>query len=146
MLYFHLLAARENTAAHSCNIQPYCLLTHQIIHTHTHITHTHTHAHMHAHTHTSHTHTHTPHTTHTHTHTYKHTHINTQPFSCLRHQSLSLWMSVHHQVLLPLILFPLNLEFYGFRILTETHANQNFLIPTFYSLICIDNNTQRRKW
>ena len=31
VLYFHLPAARENTAAHSCNIQPYCLLTHQII-------------------------------------------------------------------------------------------------------------------
>ena len=24
-------AARENMAAHLCNIQPYCLLTHQII-------------------------------------------------------------------------------------------------------------------
>ena len=31
VLYFDLPAARENTAAHSCNIQPYCLLTHQII-------------------------------------------------------------------------------------------------------------------
>ena len=31
VLYFHSSAAQENTAAHSCNIQPYCLLTHQII-------------------------------------------------------------------------------------------------------------------
>ena len=31
VLYFHSPAARENTAARSCNIQPYCLLTHQII-------------------------------------------------------------------------------------------------------------------
>ena len=31
VLYFHSHAARENTAAHSCNIQPYYLLTHQII-------------------------------------------------------------------------------------------------------------------
>ena len=31
VLYFHSPAAYENTAAHSCNIQPYCLLTHQII-------------------------------------------------------------------------------------------------------------------
>ena len=31
VLYFHLPAARENTAAHSCNIQPYYLLTYQII-------------------------------------------------------------------------------------------------------------------
>ena len=31
VLYFHSPAAHENTAAHSCNIQPYCLLTHQII-------------------------------------------------------------------------------------------------------------------
>ena len=31
VLYFHSPVARENTAAHSCNIQPYCLLTHQII-------------------------------------------------------------------------------------------------------------------
>ena len=31
VLYFHSPAARENMAAHSCNIQPYCLLTHQII-------------------------------------------------------------------------------------------------------------------
>ena len=31
VLYFHSPAARENTAAHLCNIQPYCLLTHQII-------------------------------------------------------------------------------------------------------------------
>ena len=30
VLYFHLPAARENVAAHSCNIQLYCLLTHQI--------------------------------------------------------------------------------------------------------------------
>ena len=30
VLYFHSPAARENTAAHSCNIQPYCPLTHQI--------------------------------------------------------------------------------------------------------------------
>ena len=29
--YFHLPAAHENTAAHLCNIQPYCLLNHQII-------------------------------------------------------------------------------------------------------------------
>ena len=27
----HLPMARENTAAHLCNIQPYCLLTHEII-------------------------------------------------------------------------------------------------------------------
>ena len=31
VLYFHSPAARENTTAHSCNIQPYCPLTHQII-------------------------------------------------------------------------------------------------------------------
>ena len=31
VLYFHSPAARENTAAHSCNIQPCSLLTHQII-------------------------------------------------------------------------------------------------------------------
>ena len=31
VLYFHSPAARENTDAHSCNIQPYCLLSHQII-------------------------------------------------------------------------------------------------------------------
>ena len=31
VLYFHSPAAREITAAHSCNIQPYYLLTHQII-------------------------------------------------------------------------------------------------------------------
>ena len=31
VLYFHLPAARESTDAHSCNIQPYCLLSHQII-------------------------------------------------------------------------------------------------------------------
>ena len=31
VLYFHSPAACENTAAHSCNIQPYYLLTHQII-------------------------------------------------------------------------------------------------------------------
>ena len=31
VLYFHEPQASENTAAHSCNIQPYCLLTHQII-------------------------------------------------------------------------------------------------------------------
>ena len=31
VLYFHSPAAHENTAAHSCNIQPYYLLTHQII-------------------------------------------------------------------------------------------------------------------
>ena len=31
VLYFHSPAARENTAAHSCNIQPYYLLTHQIL-------------------------------------------------------------------------------------------------------------------
>ena len=29
--YFHEPQASENTDAHSCNIQPYCLLTHQII-------------------------------------------------------------------------------------------------------------------
>ena len=29
--YFHEPQASENTATHSCNIQPYCLLTHQII-------------------------------------------------------------------------------------------------------------------
>ena len=29
-VYFHSLAACKNMAAHSCNIQPYCLLTHQI--------------------------------------------------------------------------------------------------------------------
>ena len=31
VLYFHSPVARENTAAHSCNIQPYYLLTYQII-------------------------------------------------------------------------------------------------------------------
>ena len=31
VLYFHSPTARENTAAHSCNIQPYYLLYHQII-------------------------------------------------------------------------------------------------------------------
>ena len=31
VLYFHSPAARENTTAHSCNIHPYCPLTHQII-------------------------------------------------------------------------------------------------------------------
>ena len=31
VLYFHSPAARENTNAYSCNIQPYCLLSHQII-------------------------------------------------------------------------------------------------------------------
>ena len=31
VLYFHSPVARENTDAHSCNIQPYCLLSHQII-------------------------------------------------------------------------------------------------------------------
>ena len=31
VLYFHSPAAHENTAAHSCNIQPCYLLTHQII-------------------------------------------------------------------------------------------------------------------
>ena len=35
VLYFHSPAARENTATHSCNIQPYCLLTHQIIYMYT---------------------------------------------------------------------------------------------------------------
>ena len=40
VLYFHLPAARKNTArkntaAHSCNIQPCCLLTHQIKYTYT---------------------------------------------------------------------------------------------------------------
>ena len=34
VLYFHSPVARENTAAHSCNIQPYYLLTHQIIELH----------------------------------------------------------------------------------------------------------------
>ena len=28
-LYFHSPAAHENTGAHSCNIQPYCLFTKQ---------------------------------------------------------------------------------------------------------------------
>ena len=36
VLYFHSPAARENTAAHSCNIQPYYLLTHQIIYIYIH--------------------------------------------------------------------------------------------------------------
>ena len=31
VLYLHLPAAHENAAAHSCNIQPYYLLTHQTI-------------------------------------------------------------------------------------------------------------------
>ena len=31
VLYFHSPAAHKNTAAHSCNIQPYYLFTHQII-------------------------------------------------------------------------------------------------------------------
>ena len=31
VLYFHSPMTRENTAAHSCNIQPYYLLTHQYI-------------------------------------------------------------------------------------------------------------------
>ena len=31
VLYFRSPAARENTAAQECNIQPYCRLTHQII-------------------------------------------------------------------------------------------------------------------
>ena len=35
VLYFHSPAARENTATHSCNIQPYRLLTHQIIYSKT---------------------------------------------------------------------------------------------------------------
>ena len=30
VLYFHSPAARETTATHLCNIQPYCLLTHQV--------------------------------------------------------------------------------------------------------------------
>ena len=30
VLYFHSLAAHENTGTHSCNIQPYCLLNHQV--------------------------------------------------------------------------------------------------------------------
>ena len=38
VLYFHSPAARENTDAHSCNIQPYCLLSHQIIYMYTHST------------------------------------------------------------------------------------------------------------
>ena len=37
VLYFHSLAARENTTAHSCNIQPYCPLTHQIIYMYVHV-------------------------------------------------------------------------------------------------------------
>ena len=39
VLYFHLPAAHENTVAHSCNIQPYCLLTHQIIYIYIYIYH-----------------------------------------------------------------------------------------------------------
>ena len=35
VLYFHLPMAHENTAAHSCNTQLYCLLTHQIIYMYT---------------------------------------------------------------------------------------------------------------
>jgi len=31
VLYFHSPMARENTVTHSCNIQPYYLLTYQII-------------------------------------------------------------------------------------------------------------------
>ena len=31
VLYFHSPAAHENTAAHTCNIQPYCFLTHVCI-------------------------------------------------------------------------------------------------------------------
>ena len=31
VLYFHSPAARENMATHSCNIQPYYLLTHRIV-------------------------------------------------------------------------------------------------------------------
>ena len=31
VLYFHSPAGCENTAAHLCNIQPYCLLSHQTI-------------------------------------------------------------------------------------------------------------------
>ena len=37
VLYFHSPAARENTTAHSCNIQPYCPLTHQIIYIYIHV-------------------------------------------------------------------------------------------------------------
>ena len=44
VLYFHLPAAHENTAAYSCNIQPYCILTHQIIYNYT-VTHTISHIH-----------------------------------------------------------------------------------------------------
>ena len=35
VLYFHSPVARENTVAHSCNIRPYCLFTHQIIYMYT---------------------------------------------------------------------------------------------------------------
>ena len=35
VLYFHSPSARQNTAARSCNIQPYCLLKHQIIYIYT---------------------------------------------------------------------------------------------------------------
>ena len=31
VLYFHSPVARENTDAQECNMQPYCLLSHQII-------------------------------------------------------------------------------------------------------------------
>ena len=31
LLYFHSSVARENMAANSCNMQPYCLLTHQVM-------------------------------------------------------------------------------------------------------------------
>ena len=34
VLYFHSPAARKNTDAHSRNIQPYCLINHQIIYIH----------------------------------------------------------------------------------------------------------------
>ena len=37
VLYFHSPAARENAAAHLYNIQPYYLLTHQIIYIYIHV-------------------------------------------------------------------------------------------------------------
>ena len=37
VLYFHSPVARENMAAHSCNIQPYYLLTYQIIYIYIHV-------------------------------------------------------------------------------------------------------------
>ena len=70
VLYFHSPVARENTAAYLCNIQPYYLLTYQIIYMYIQQTHMHTH-----------THTHTP----THTHTYTHTHIQKRYHVTLTH-------------------------------------------------------------